>query len=99
MTRSIEKKSDKTFLIHLKINPNSKKQGIIENQDFFTVSIKAKPVKNKANIELIKYLREKLKFSVEQIKIISGLKTRKKIVEIKLLDDMTEEQINKKFLE
>lgn len=46
------------------------------------VGVTSKPEKGKANLELIKKLATHFKISSSQIKIVSGLKSRKKIVEI-----------------
>jgi len=46
------------------------------------VGLISKPEKGKANLELVKKLAKHFKVPSSQIKIISGLKSRKKIVEI-----------------
>jgi len=47
-----------------------------------TVGLTSRPEKGKANQELIKKLAKHFKVSSSQIRIIAGLKTRRKIVEI-----------------
>ena len=47
-----------------------------------TVGLTSKPEKGKANLELIKKLAKHFKVSSSQIRIVSGLKSRRKIVEI-----------------
>jgi len=46
------------------------------------VGLTSKPEKGKANLELIKKLAKHFKVSSSQIRIVSGLKSRRKIVEI-----------------
>lgn len=46
------------------------------------VGLTSKPEKGKANLELIKKLAKYFKVSSSQIRIVSGLKSRRKIVEI-----------------
>ena len=46
------------------------------------VGLTSKPEKGKANVELIKKLAEHFNVSSSQVKIVSGFKTRRKIVEI-----------------
>jgi len=46
------------------------------------VGLTSKPEKGKANLELIKKLAKHFKVSSSQVKIVSGLKSRRKIVEI-----------------
>jgi len=47
-----------------------------------TVGLTSKPERGKANLELIKKLAKHFKVSSSQIRIVSGLKSRRKIVEI-----------------
>lgn len=54
----------------------------ISNNDEIKVSLKSKPERGKANRELIKILSRHFRVSTENITIISGLNSRKKIVEI-----------------
>lgn len=54
----------------------------ISNNDEIKVSLKNKPERGKANRELIKILSRHFRVSTENITIISGLNSRKKIVEI-----------------
>ncbi|MGB9760738.1 MAG: DUF167 domain-containing protein, partial [Thermoproteota archaeon] len=46
------------------------------------VGLTSKPVGGKANLELIKKLAKHFKVPSSQVKIVSGLKSRRKIVEI-----------------
>ena len=50
------------------------------------VGLTSKPEKGKANLELIKKLAKHFKVSPSQIRIVVGLKSRRKIVEI--IDDI-----------
>jgi len=68
-------------MIKIKVKPNSGKQEVVkvfENE--YAVSLKKPAENNKANIELIKLLK---KHFGKNIKIIKGLKSKNKIVEIK----------------
>jgi hypothetical protein len=51
-----------------------------ENRIF--VGLTSKPVGGKANLELVKKLAKHFKVPSSQVKIISGLKSRRKIVEV-----------------
>ncbi|MFB0503744.1 MAG: DUF167 domain-containing protein [Candidatus Bathyarchaeia archaeon] len=46
------------------------------------VGLRSRPVKGKANLELIKKLARYFKVSSSQVRIISGLRSRRKTVEI-----------------
>ena len=46
------------------------------------VGLRSRPVKGKANLELIKKLAKYFKVSSSQVRIISGSKSRRKTVEI-----------------
>lgn len=64
------------------VKPNSR-ENMVERFDkernAYRISIKAKPEDNKANIEIIKFLSKLLK---KKVNIISGLKSREKIIEV-----------------
>ena len=72
--------SQKSFKIIVK--PNARKNEILgydQNRQAYRINIKAKPEDNKANIELIKFLSKSLK---KKVRIVSGFKSREKVVEI-----------------
>ena len=69
------------MILKIKVKPNSKEQKIIKiNENEYKISLKEKAEDNKANIELIKLLK---KYFGKNIKIIKGLKSRNKIIEVK----------------
>jgi len=94
----LEKKSEDNFFLHTKIKPNSKNQRIIDNNDYLIIFLRSKPVKNKANNELINLLKKTLNISPNQIKIISGLKSSRKIIKLTYTESVNEEDIIKKLL-
>ena len=94
----LEKKSEDNFIIHAKIKPNSKNQRIIDNNDYLIVFLRSKPVQNKANNELINLLKKKLSLAPNQIKIISGLKSSRKIIKLTYTESIIEDDIIKKLL-
>jgi len=64
------------------VRPNSSRTELIEwdeNRQAYRMNVKAPPEKGKANIEIVKFLSKKLK---KQVKIVSGLTSREKIVRI-----------------
>jgi uncharacterized protein len=71
------------MIINVRVKPNSSKQEVKKIEDkSYVVSLKKPAEDNKANIELIKLLKKHFKVPVKDIKIIKGLKSRNKIVEI-----------------
>ena len=95
MTKYIEKKSNNSFLLHLKIKPNSRKQEIIEEQDQLIIRVRSKAIQNKANKELLGLLRKKLRVPSDHLMILSGLKSSSKIVEIIFNEDLDEHTFRK----
>jgi len=93
----IESQSDKIYFLHLNVKPNSKKFNIVENGKTLIIHILSKPVKNKANKELVNILRKKLNISSSQVHIISGLKSNNKIIKLDFNKKITEEEIIKKL--
>jgi len=65
--------------IKIKVKPQSRRQEVVKKGDEYFVSLKSAPENNKANIELVKLLE---KYFDKDVKIKSGLKSRKKVVEI-----------------
>ncbi|MHA1986894.1 MAG: DUF167 domain-containing protein [Promethearchaeota archaeon] len=85
-------------MVHVKVKPNSKKQTIIDNEEFLTIFIRSKARQNKANIELINLIKKRLEISSNQIQIITGLKSSKKKIQINFLESIETQDIYKKLL-
>ena len=69
--------------IKVKVVPNSSKAEIIElKENSFKIKVKAAPVKNMANIELIKIISKYFKVSESEVNIVKGLRKKSKVVEI-----------------
>ena len=88
MLSNFKKKFDKNKEVYLRIKvlPNSVKteaREILEDETI-KINISAVPEKNKANIELMKFLAKEFKVNKDDIKIISGKAERIKLVKIKL---------------
>ena len=66
------------YKVHVEFN----RDDIIINEDQISIGIKSKPVKGKANKELIKKLSLHFGVSPSQVIIRSGKKSREKIVEV-----------------
>lgn len=68
------------FKIIAKPNSKETKLECFDSQrNAYVIRVKAKPEGNKANIEAIKFLSKLLK---KKVKIIAGLKSREKLMEI-----------------
>ncbi len=94
----LEKVRDFSYVVHIKVKPNSKKQAIIDNEEFLTILVRSKVMQNKANIELINLIKKKLEISSNQVQIISGLKSSNKIIQIKFLEHVEAREIYDKLL-
>ena len=68
------------MILKIKVHPNSSKEDIrkIDNKEF-EVWLKAKPIDNKANLKLIKLLKN---YFNKPAKIKSGFNSRNKTVEV-----------------
>ena len=86
MSSIIDKEDSLIFPILIK--PNSKENKIVID-DGILVYVKAAPVKGKANKELIQILSDEFTISRNQISIISGQKSRSKLIKI---DDLLPKQ-------
>jgi len=70
------------ILVQVKIKAKQKKVEKI-NKSNYIVSVNQSPIKGKANEAIINLLANYLNFPKSKIKIIKGLKSKNKIVEIK----------------
>jgi len=70
------------MIIEVKVIPGAKKNLIKKEDKNFKIWLTASPERGKANKSLIKFLSSHFKIKKNQIKIIKGEKSRKKIIEI-----------------
>ncbi len=71
------------MIFEVRVFPNSKTQKVVKKTDNnFEIRIKEKPIDGKANKALISVLADFFKVSKSQVKIVSGTKSRNKIIEI-----------------
>lgn len=69
--------------IFVKVKPNAKVERVEKIDEIhFVVSVKAPPVEGKANDALIKLLADYFNIPKGNIKIVSGLSSRSKVIEI-----------------
>jgi hypothetical protein len=71
------------MIINIKVKTNAKEncvEGLHEN--IVIVRIKEKPIKGKANKSIIKFLANKLGINTNQIRILKGLSSQYKTLEI-----------------
>ena len=66
--------------INIKVHSNSSQEKIQKTDKGYEIWIKEKPIEGKANTTIIKKFRRYLK---KDIKIITGLRSRNKIIEVK----------------
>lgn len=82
----------KILNIKVKVIPNSKKNSIKDyKENILYVKISKPPLDNKANQELVKFL-EKI-FRVRGVKILTGEKSKEKIINIPIEEDIFKEKI------
>lgn len=95
-----EDSPNRTIKLKIRVKTNSKVQKISYNQftdSWISINLKSKPVKNKANKELIKLLSKKLSIATNQIKIIAGLKNANKTIQIRFYEDISKPKILEKL--
>jgi len=68
--------------IQVKVKPNSKTTEASQEGDSFIVKVKEPPKEGKANQAVIKLLAEHFGVSKSHVRILSGLRSRNKVVEI-----------------
>jgi uncharacterized protein (TIGR00251 family) len=68
--------------IQVKVKPNSKTEETSQEGDSFIVKVKEPPKEGKANQAVIKLLAEHFSVSKSQVRILSGFKSRNKVIEV-----------------
>jgi len=68
--------------IRVKVVPNSKVEGVIKEGDGFLVRVKEPAKEGKANRAVIKLMAEHFEVSQRQVIILSGFRSRSKIIEV-----------------
>ena len=69
--------------IQVKVKPNSKTQEVSQEGDTFIVKVKEPPKEGRANQAVIKLLAAYFGVPQSQVRILSGFKSRNKVVEVK----------------
>ncbi len=93
MPNFLEKASKNAFILHVKVKPNSKKEGIEIKDEFVKISVRSKAEQNKANYELLKLLKKKLGIPISDIQILSGTNSVHKTLKIFLPEDSSENEL------
>lgn len=70
--------------ISVTVKPRSHHDKVEKTDAGYLVSITAPPIENKANIAVIKILADYFNVPKSRVSIVTGLKSKKKIVEISL---------------
>jgi len=68
--------------IQVKVKPNSKIEELSREGDSFIIKVKEPPREGRANQAVIKLLAEHFSIPQSQVRILSGFKSRSKIVEV-----------------
>ena len=71
--------------ISITVKPKSRQERIEKTADGYIAYVKEQPIENRANRALIKLLSEYFGVPKSEISISSGIKSKQKIVEIKIL--------------
>ena len=88
----------RSVVLNVFVKPKSGRSEVFfdENEGFIVVFLKSPPMGGKANKELVKILSKKLGLSSSKIKIVKGLKSREKQVEIE--EDLTFSEVLKRLM-
>jgi len=68
--------------IQVKVKPNSKTEELSQEGDSFIVKVKEPPEEGKANQAVIKLLAEHFDVPQSQVNILSGFRSRNKLIEV-----------------
>ncbi|SBT80366.1 conserved protein, unknown function [Plasmodium malariae] len=92
------KKKDENILINLRVKPNAKNTSIYFNSDkeVLNISIQEQPVNNQSNVAIISYFSDILNLKKRDISIVSGLKSRDKVL---MVSNISLDDLNNKITE
>ena len=68
--------------IQVKVKPNSKIEEVSQEGDSFIIKVKEPPKEGKANRAVIKLLAEYFGVPQSQVRILSGFRSRNKVIEV-----------------
>lgn len=68
--------------IQVKVKPNSKTGEVSQEGDNFVVKVKEPPQEGRANQAVIKLLAQHFDVPQSQIRILSGFKSKNKVIEV-----------------
>ena len=68
--------------IQVKVKPDSRTEEVSRESDSFIVRVKEPPREGKANLAVIKLLAEHFGVPKSQVRILSGLRSRSKVIEV-----------------
>jgi uncharacterized protein (TIGR00251 family) len=68
--------------IQVNVKPNSKTQEVSQEGNSFTVKVKEPAKEGRANQAVIELLAEHFGVSKSQVRILSGLRSRNKVIEV-----------------
>jgi len=68
--------------IQVKVRPRSKTEELSQEGDSFIVKVKEPPKEGKANQAVIKLLAEHFGVPQNQVRILSGFRSRSKVIEV-----------------
>jgi uncharacterized protein (TIGR00251 family) len=68
--------------IQVKVKPNAKTEEVSQEGDSFIVKVKEPPKEGKANQAVIKLLAQHFGVPKSQVRILSGLRSGKKVIEV-----------------
>ncbi len=95
----IEKISPSSWRLKVWLTPGAKKNAIDGiYQGCLKIKVGSPPVDNKANKALINFLSDLLGIKKSKIEIVSGQKSRKKVLIITIVEDLAIEKILKKYI-
>jgi len=98
MVTPIEKKTEYEFALKVEVKPNSNNQDIKIDENHVLIALKSKPIKNKANKELLQLLKRRLNISTSQMEIVSGHKSRSKIINVIFNEPKSQDEIMRELL-
>ena len=70
--------------INIKVMPHSMREEVAKQGDDYVVRVKAMPQDGKANEAVIELLAKHFKVAKSNVKIVTGLTSRNKIVDVRL---------------
>lgn len=84
----------------VQVAPNARQSEVAGMSDgLLRIRLQAQPIEGRANLELTRFLASRLGLPKSAVTVVQGMSARRKTVELRLEQDLSQEQVLARLLE